>query len=182
MRWKAIGAALVLFLAGVLSGMMGQRLLSERSATPAAANPAERRPGPPPPWDRQRMSFIDRLTQELKLTPEQASRINALMKESQERMRQLWETIKPEADKEITRTREAMKEILTPEQQAKLEAMFKHGPRRGGGWRGGGFRPHEREGGKPGFGPAEPPPDQPPPSPRPPEPAEPTTNAPGPRP
>lgn len=160
MRWKVIGAALVLFLAGVLSGMMGQRLLSERLANTAAATHQPSRRGPPPPWTRQRMSFIERLSHELELTPEQARQIDAIMKESQERMRQLWETIKPEAEKEMTRSREAMKQILTPEQQAKLDEMFKHGPRRGGGWRGGG-RSRDRQGEGEGLRPGQPPPEDP---------------------
>lgn len=155
MRWQAIGAALVLFLAGVLSGVMGQRLLQSRATKSAESPPRPFPGGPPAPWTGQRMSFIERMTQDLDLTPEQASEIDRLMKESQERMRQLWEPIGPKAQEEMTRSREAIRAVLTEEQRVKMDEMFKRhgmGGRRGGGGAGGGgsFRSRDRgEAGEP---------------------------------
>jgi Spy/CpxP family protein refolding chaperone len=184
MRWKAIAAALVLFVAGVLSGAMGQRLLQNRTAEIGEA-PPRRGPGDPPaPWTRQRMSFIERMTKDLDLMPDQATEIDRLMKESQERMRELWETIGPKAQEEMTRSREAIRAVLTEEQRDKMDEIFKrHGSgRRGGGgfkrdrdapdgrpdgggrgpggWRGGGE--DGRRPPPPDEGPAGPPPEAPP--------------------
>lgn len=146
MRWKAIGAALVLFLAGVLSGAMGQRLLHSRVANAVASPPRPFPGGPPAPWTGQRMSFIERLTKDLELSPEQATEVDRLMKESQEHMRKLWEPIGPLAQEEMARSREAIAAVLTEEQRVKMEEMFKrHGPGRRGG--GGSFRSGDKEGG-----------------------------------
>lgn len=194
MRWKAIGAALVLFLAGVLSGAMGQRLLQSRSSKGPESPPRPFPGGPPAPWTGQRMSFIERLTKDLELTPEQATEIDRLMKESQENMRKLWEPIGPLAQQEMARSREAIAAVLTEEQRVKMEEMFKrHGSGRRGGGGGGSFRPGDREGGwsgregpdgrpdgngprpgpRGGGRPPMPPPDEAPPAPPPEAPAEP---------
>lgn len=143
MRWKAIGAALVLFVAGVLSGAMGQRLIESRASKAAESPPRPFPGGPPAPWTGERMSFIERLTKELVLSPEQATAIDREMKLTQETMRKLWEPIGSKAQEEMARSREAVRAILTEEQQAKMDEMFKrHGP----GRRGGGFRSRDREG------------------------------------
>lgn len=124
MRWKAISAALLLFLAGVISGVMAQRLISSRaqSAAPVAKpNPARAHM----PWANQRMDFVQRLTRDLELTPEQASAIDQIMKDSQQRMRELWEPVAPKAQEEMNRSRSEVDAILTEEQRTRMEELFK---------------------------------------------------------
>lgn len=148
MRWKAIVAALVLFFAGVLSGVMGQRLIEARQA---AELPVNKRPfpgGPPMPWTGVRMSFMERLAKDLELTPDQAEKIDRIIKSSQERLRALWEPVAPKARAEMTNSRAAISAVLTPEQRERMEELFKHrGPgRRGPGRYHGGERGPEGKG------------------------------------
>lgn len=143
MRWKAIVAALVLFFAGVLSGVMGQRLIEARQATQPPSNKRPFPGGPPMPWTGVRMSFMERLTKDLELTPDQAKKIDQIIKSSQERLRALWEPVAPKARAEMTNSHAAISAVLTPEQQKKMEELFK---RRGPGRRGP-SRYHGGEGG-----------------------------------
>lgn len=124
MRWKAISAALLLFFAGVISGVMAQRLIASRTQlTSPNAKPNPTRAHMP--WANQRMDFVQRLTRDLALTPEQAAQIDQIMKESQQRMRDLWEPVAPKAQEEMDRSRAAVDAVLTEEQRARMEELFK---------------------------------------------------------
>ena len=63
--WKVILAALVLFLAGVVSGALADQLYRVKTRHPAAALPD----GPPAPWLRQRVEFMHHLGSRLSLAP-----------------------------------------------------------------------------------------------------------------
>jgi len=166
-RWKAIVAALVLFFAGVLSGVMGQRLWDTWQVSEIPTR-QPRRGEPPPPGSGPRLSFLQRMTRDLQLTADQAERINAIIKSSQKRMREIWRTTIPKARQEMSNTRAAIAAVLTEKQRARMEQLFKQhdrGRRGGGRFRGrdgklGGPPPKARRNPK-----APPPPAPPPPGP-----------------
>jgi DNA-binding MarR family transcriptional regulator len=59
------------------------------------------------------------------LTPEQRERIERILKEGQERTRQIWETVAPDMRKELQLVRERIKVELTPEQRRRFEELMK---------------------------------------------------------
>ena len=91
-RWQAIVAALVLFFAGALSGVMGQRLWRAWHPPDAAAEPV-RRGEPRPPGAGPRLGFLQRISKDLNLSPEQAEQISAIIEASQKRMREIWKPV-----------------------------------------------------------------------------------------
>jgi Spy/CpxP family protein refolding chaperone len=144
-RWQAIVAALVLFFAGVLSGVMGQRLW-DRWQVAEIPTQQPRRGEPPAPSAGPRLTFLQRMTKDLELSPEQAERINTIIKASQERMHELWKPTVTRARLEMSNTHQAIRTVLNEKQRVRMEELFSK--RRDRGRRGGG-RFH------PGDGPAE---------------------------
>lgn len=119
--WKVVGAALVIFGAGVISGGVATRLYQNYSKPPPFRPPE----GPRPPWVGQRMDFLRHMKDSLGLSPEQAERIDRLIKESQQRTRELWEPIAPKFQAEMERLKAAVDAELTPEQRAKAAELQK---------------------------------------------------------
>lgn len=124
-NWKVILATLVIFGAGVLSGTLGTRLYQQKNEPPKPAFG----PGGPGP---DRFDFLRRWGDRLDLTAEQREKIDRLVRESQERVRALWEPVGPKIQEETRSVRARIEEVLTPEQRAKFEAMSKDRFRRGG--------------------------------------------------
>jgi hypothetical protein len=116
--WKAICAALVIFAAGVVTGGLTVSVRPPvEPPVPSASNvPALILP-------QHRVEYLRRLQRQLDLTPPQHSRIESLLKESQERMRKAWEPIAPAAREEARQVRRQIVEELTPEQRKKFEEM-----------------------------------------------------------
>ena len=117
--WKPIVAALVIFAAGVVTGGLTVRF----------ASPARTVTKPEPPWPLNirgaRGALLERMQRELYLSPEQRQRIDQVLRESQDRTRQLWESIAPQAHAEQKRVRERIREELNPEQRTKFDESFK---------------------------------------------------------
>jgi len=136
--WKPILAALVIFAAGVVTG--GLTVGLRRQATgPRWAAPAQ---GQVRPWPAQRLGaqqgeLFRRMQRHLDLTATQCQRIEAVVKESQERIRTLAEDVAPQTRGELRRMRERIREELTPEQRRKFEKLDEGlrqregGPKRG---------------------------------------------------
>jgi hypothetical protein len=114
--WKAIAAALVIFAAGLVTGLAVARTLAEKSITHAA---------PPPPAQRgdRRKEYLAKLDRELHLTAEQHQQAEQLLTASQERIKKNWEEVHPKMREEYQRTREEINKLLTPEQQELYKAM-----------------------------------------------------------
>lgn len=164
--WRPIAAALVIFVAGVVSGAMGMQLYRARTQTPPPRMPG----GPPSPWLSQRMDFMRRMGDRLGLSDEQRQRIDDILRQSQQRSRELWEPLAPKFKEEMERTKKLIDAELTAEQREKAEIMHRErfsgppGERGPGRWRDGeGPRPRGRGGerGLGDYGPP-PPPDLPP--------------------
>jgi hypothetical protein len=107
--------------------------------------------GPPAPWFSQRMDFMRRMGDRLGLSEEQRNRIDAILRESQQRSRELWEPLAPKFKEEMERTKHLIDAELTAEQRAKAEIIQRErfsgppGERGPGRWREGeGTRPRSR--------------------------------------
>ena len=107
---RAVGATLLVLGTFVLGMIAGAALLhiASRSLPRSPFPGMARRHGPP----------IEHIRHDLGLTPEQAEKVRAILDETHERMR-------AEADA----TRESIREVLTPEQRERFDAMHPgHGP------------------------------------------------------
>lgn len=123
--WKVILAALVLFAAGAITGAVVARWQAHRAYQ---AEQSKRSPLPPTAW--QRLEFLRRAQRDLSLNDEQKTRIDGLLKDSQERFRKLWEPIAPQARTEFETLRDRIRAELTPEQQQRFDELLKKTERR----------------------------------------------------
>lgn len=120
--WKAIVAALVIFLAGMTSGAFAAHLYRAKTRHgPRVVSPGD----PVTPPIAQRYDFLRRLGERLDLSATQRQRIDQLILESQQRMRELWKPVESPAREELRRLRKAIEAELTPEQRLRYEALHK---------------------------------------------------------
>jgi hypothetical protein len=119
--WKVIFAVLVIFAAGVVTGGLTVRLKLGEAPVPA---------GPPAgmPGLRQRGDLLDRLQRQLYLTPIQRDHIELILRENHDRMKQLWDSVAPQAQAEHRRVHDLIKAELTPAQQKQFEEIMKSRP------------------------------------------------------
>ena len=149
--WKVICATLVIFVAGIITGAtlvrfaqgprqwrVQQRPVVEHRSQPGIGHPGTpnlpnepRSPNPVnPPGGLLSREFIQVLERQLHLTSEQRERVDKIMIEGQERVRELRSRIDPELRKELQQTREQIRAVLTPAQREQFEEMMKRSPRR----------------------------------------------------
>ncbi len=134
-EWKVILATLVLFGTGVVTGGLLVHLTSGKPQRVKALYP-----GNPPLFnpknaahDLSRAQYIRNLTSQLELQPEQVAKIEGALQASQQRSKALWETIQPKLNEEVRKSRDQIREVLTPEQRKKFDEMNKQGrPRKDG--------------------------------------------------
>ena len=121
--WKVILATLVIFVTGVVTGgllaIYTGRSFITRPQHPNAARPAQSAGG-------MRLEFLRRMQRDLDLTPEQREHIDKILKESQERTRKIMEPVSPALRDEFQHTKEEFRQILTSEQRARFDELFKH--------------------------------------------------------
>ena len=151
--WKVVCATLVIFVAGIVTGATlvrfaqgprqwraQQRPTVEHRAQPGFGNPGTpnvpSNPRPPnagapnPAGGLLSREFIQVLERQLRLTADQRERVDKIMVEGQERVRELRSRIDPELRRELQQTREQIRAVLTPEQREQFEQMMKRSPRR----------------------------------------------------
>jgi Spy/CpxP family protein refolding chaperone len=137
--WKVILAAAVIFACGVLTGLMVAK--TNHPALPVPANPPAVAVNPknpaPPGWQMQRLEFFRKMQRQLDLDPKQQQEINQIVKESQERVKPLWDQIGPQMNAELERVRDEVGKVLTPEQQKKMNELMRRGHKSEGGSRNG---------------------------------------------
>lgn len=140
--WKIILATLVIFGAGVITGGMlvtysdnvqrhqrRQMLAEVQRLAPRTNNNAARDLRVPlPPNLILRKDFLERLDRELKLKAGQHERIEKLIGEGQERIKELCQKIEPQVHEELAETREKIRAELTTEQQPLFTEIFKRKP------------------------------------------------------
>ena len=122
--WFALFAVIV-FAAGLASGLLLDRVAGRSRLLPAWAG---MRGGPNP------ARLADRLTRELALTPEQSARLRDIFDRRRDRVRQMHRDLRAEArhrfEQEQASLRQEIQGVLTPDQQAKFDALVKAGPDR----------------------------------------------------
>ncbi len=148
--WKIVCATLVIFIAGIVTGVVLVRI-GERGPKPWLRQPRElaNRPltnnagqfNPPNNPNRPNASpgnnpgnpnagpmsreFVAALDRELRLTPEQREQVKKIMSAGQERIRELRQGIDPEVRKEMQKTHEQIQALLTPEQREQFQRVMK---------------------------------------------------------
>lgn len=133
--WKITGAALLIFATGVFTGgvTVGLANRAARLRSRPAAGPSESRPATPgspaplslrpPGWAR--LEVLRRMGDELRMTPEQRSRIEARIQESEQRLRRHWEPVAGRVQEEIRQLRQDIQRELTPEQWRRFDELVK---------------------------------------------------------
>lgn len=137
--WKVILVTLVIFSSGVITGS-----LVTRRAAPSPAEATRQWPTNPPSMSRPerllRSEFLTKAREELALAPEQIEEVEQIVRDSQGRMRALWDEVSPRMRAEFNDTLARIRGVLTPEQQAQFEALMKKHQRSRRG-----DRPHREE-------------------------------------
>lgn len=76
-------------------------------------------------WEgRGREGFVDWLSGELELSPEQRDRVTAVLERQHEATTALWREVKPRAEEIRRATWQEVRSILTPEQQERHAALL----------------------------------------------------------
>ena len=124
--WKVILAALVIFGAGFVTGNVANRI-SQNSKAPATAPRASSRPGQPPLSLEQlrKVELMGRVQKDLDLTPEQHARIEKIIEDSQERIRDLWDQVAPDIHDEYDDVQKKVCQELTPDQKKTFDDLMK---------------------------------------------------------
>ena len=143
--WKIVFATLVIFIAGIITGAALVRFAQGRggrmNSRPQPEIHQPNNPGHPENPNRRNdpefgnqpgqqpgllnRQFVLGLDRQLKLTPEQRDKVEKLMIEGQERIRQMRSKLEPEMRKEMHSVNEQIKTILTPEQREQFERIMK---------------------------------------------------------
>lgn len=118
-HWKVILAASLLFGLGVVTGVLAQRAINANSS-----HGRGRDAGMGTLLD-SRFAPVQKMREELLLSPEQAQRIDAILHDGQGRMRQFWDTCQPRLKSEMKQVRENICAELTPEQRVKFDELLK---------------------------------------------------------
>lgn len=132
--WKVILAALVIFAAGVITGGVTVNLQTKVAGpTPVAPprQPFNNRPNPawtPERVDMQHRQLLHRLEERLDLTPEQHGRIEAMVRESRQRLTTMAQETSTHIRGELDQLRGNIRRELTPGQQRTFEEVFKPRP------------------------------------------------------
>ena len=121
--WKAIAAALALFVAGALCGVMTDQLVAHHNRRKPIAPDLVGPLG-------QRVAMVRRLENRLDLTPQQRTRIEVIIRESQQRLRDMWDPIAPRAEEELRHLHREIELELTPPQRAQFKVLLSQ-PSRG---------------------------------------------------
>jgi len=143
--WKVILATLVIFGTGVVTGgllvgVIGRINVHPRFA-PLLDHAAHATPTGPtanpdrvvlpmgtPPRRALSKEFLERLNRELKLSPEQRQQVEEILTTGQEHTKAIWEKVAPEMRAEMKETREQIRAVLSPEQNARFQELMKARP------------------------------------------------------
>jgi Spy/CpxP family protein refolding chaperone len=123
--WKVILATMVIFGTGVVTGGLLVRYAEHgRDRRPPHVAGAVR-PAQPTAAGVMRIEFLRRMERELDITPEQREPIDKVLKEGQERMKKLMETVEPRRREDFKQTMEEFRAVLTPEQRKRFDDLVK---------------------------------------------------------
>ena len=150
--WKVILATLVIFGTGVVTGgllvthservkqrqlWMQNRFEKNRPPRPdvrepslppgGVSNPGIEPDGRPPFGlpSRLRLDLLERIERNIEITPGQREKIEEILREGQERTRQIMEPVQPELQRQMRTTHERIREVLTDEQQRRFDQLMR---------------------------------------------------------
>jgi Spy/CpxP family protein refolding chaperone len=114
-RKAAFWVGVVFLLGAALGGMLGYVFAHHTTlAAPAQMTDAQKR-----------AQKVQRLTQELNLTPDQQKQLDAIMTGVQAEYKAIHQSTEPQIDQARQKGREQIRAILTPEQKPKFEEFLK---------------------------------------------------------
>jgi len=116
--WKVILATLVIFIAGLVTGAVGVKGILKPTG------PGNRGYEPMQPW-MLREHFRAELDRRLDLSPEQNARIERVMHEGQERVKEIWSLVGPEMQAELRGVREEIRRELTQDQRRRFDELMR---------------------------------------------------------
>ena len=129
--WKAILAVLVIFGAGFVTGHVATRMseAAKPAVVPAVQNTLRNgnHSGQPPLSLEQlrKVELMGRVQKDLDLTPEQHARIEKIIEDSQERIRDLWDQVAPDIHDEYDDVQKKVCQELTPDQKKTFDDLMK---------------------------------------------------------
>jgi len=122
--WKVILATMVIFGTGVVTGgLLVRHSELHRFRPPRVAGLP--RPAQPSSPGGSRIELLRRVGRELNLTPEQRERVDKIISASQERAKKIMEPVTPKMREEVQRTKDELREVLTPEQRMRFDELLK---------------------------------------------------------
>lgn len=127
--WKVILAALVIFGTGLVTGAILGKVTEAKPAVPATVarpNNNNSRPGQTLPLEHlRRLELMGRVQRELNLTAEQRRRIEKIIGDGQEHVRELWEEVEPDIHGELRDVQQKLCTELTPDQKQRFNQLMK---------------------------------------------------------
>jgi len=145
--WKIVCATLVIFIAGIITGASLVRFAERgpkpwqrisRSGAHLPSPPESGHPNPPALSNNPRPAvtptsvspllnreFVQILSRQLRLTPEQHKQIEKIMAEGQEHLRELRASLEPQTRQQLSETRAQISTLLTPEQREQFDRLMK---------------------------------------------------------
>ena len=129
MPWRVILATLVIFCSGLVVGSLVAKKNLRALPAPHPVHGGLTN-SPLSLWHQQQKDFLRRMDSELALNPDQHSKIEKILKESQERTKAIREKVAPEMKEELKKVREQIKAELLPAQQTKFDKAIKSKPSR----------------------------------------------------
>jgi Spy/CpxP family protein refolding chaperone len=122
--WKPILAALVIFAAGVVTGGLTIQI-RQPPPTPSPGGNAAIKKVPAMPREAQLRELSRRMQAELNLAPAQRDRIEAIVRDSQERMKTVRDEVGKKIGEEFRDMRQKIRGELTPDQRRKFAEIMK---------------------------------------------------------
>ena len=116
--WRARLTVLGVFALGVALGALVMDLYQQSVRGRSSWEPPSRR-------ESAREWHLRYLTKELGLTPEQTEQVRRILDETRQEFLQLRNEMRPRFEEIRRRSRERLRAVLTPEQQAKFEELMR---------------------------------------------------------
>jgi Spy/CpxP family protein refolding chaperone len=116
---------MVIFGAGVITGGLIVRRAEARQPIRRATSVESRQTTfAVPNVGGVRLELLRRLQRELDLTPQQRVQVDRILRESQERTRELMEPITPRLREEVQKAKANFRAVLNPGQQARFDELL----------------------------------------------------------
>jgi len=117
-RWKArLWLGLVFVLGGAIGGVFGYSFAHHSYAATTANTPTLSEP-------ERRAKRVEEMSKEVGLTPEQGAGVEAVIHQAHDEMKIIRDKSDAEVDVIRQKAREQIRQLLTPEQRPKYEAMI----------------------------------------------------------